>query len=393
MEKKTIGKFISVLRKSQGMTQQDLADRLNVSNKAVSRWERDECSPDISLIPAIAEIFDVTCDELLKGERILQTETPESKPPKVEKQLKNIIMRTLSAFKTSSVISMSIAIVGFIFMLGISYGFFRPVVGFAVMMIFEIGSLAVSFLALNKAKFLKTSNELFENADDELKHEFNVTLGKYSFSAFFTAFSSVLLSLPLVLTVSDYVYSVLELESYVLYVVLIAFVLWAIYLGIEKTFIRLITQEETRSVKEKALEKYRRKLNLIQLPLLVVAAILYFLAPYIVKDYHSDVDTIVCLFGLACQIISILAFVFFCIVHKENRKSYLLIGIRNCLLNIPVLVAANSRVVSWSSSAWADSYMKHVSWSTFDIVNCVMAFFLIYLVFSLIDRAMKRNEK
>ena len=69
MEKKTIGTFIAVLRKANGMTQQELADKLNISNKAVSRWERNECAPDISLIPALAEIFDVTCDELLKGER------------------------------------------------------------------------------------------------------------------------------------------------------------------------------------------------------------------------------------------------------------------------------------------------------------------------------------
>lgn len=66
MEKKTIGSFIAALRKANGMTQQELADRLGVSNKAVSRWERDENAPDLSLIPAIAEIFGVTCDELFK---------------------------------------------------------------------------------------------------------------------------------------------------------------------------------------------------------------------------------------------------------------------------------------------------------------------------------------
>ena len=69
MEKKTIGGFIAALRKANGMTQKDLADRLNVSDKTVSRWERDEGTPDLSLIPVIAEIFGVTCDELLRGER------------------------------------------------------------------------------------------------------------------------------------------------------------------------------------------------------------------------------------------------------------------------------------------------------------------------------------
>ena len=79
MEKKTIGQFIAVLRKANGMTQQELADKLNVSNKAVSRWERDESAPDITLIPALAEVLGVTCDELLKGERITYTQQPEKK--------------------------------------------------------------------------------------------------------------------------------------------------------------------------------------------------------------------------------------------------------------------------------------------------------------------------
>ena len=83
MEKKTIGGFIAALRKANGMTQKDLAEKLNVSDKSVSRWERDDGAPDLSLIPVIAEVFGVTCDELLRGERKSpeqQTETPENIP-------------------------------------------------------------------------------------------------------------------------------------------------------------------------------------------------------------------------------------------------------------------------------------------------------------------------
>lgn len=69
MEKKTIGALIAALRRANGMTQRDLADRLHVSDKTVSRWERDEGTPDLALIPVIAEIFCVSCDELLRGER------------------------------------------------------------------------------------------------------------------------------------------------------------------------------------------------------------------------------------------------------------------------------------------------------------------------------------
>ena len=70
MEKKTLGSFLSALRRAQGLTQQEVADRLAVSNKAVSRWERDEAMPDILLLPAIADLFGVTVDELLRGERM-----------------------------------------------------------------------------------------------------------------------------------------------------------------------------------------------------------------------------------------------------------------------------------------------------------------------------------
>lgn len=69
MTNKSIGSFLSELRKEKGITQKELADYLNVSDKTVSHWECDKYSPDISVIPVLAEFFGVTCDEILKGER------------------------------------------------------------------------------------------------------------------------------------------------------------------------------------------------------------------------------------------------------------------------------------------------------------------------------------
>lgn len=91
MEKKTIGGFMAALRKSKGFTQQDVADKLNVSNKTVSKWERDESKPEISLIPAIAELYEVTCDEILLGERFPQDAMLQNKTIKVKKQIKRIV--------------------------------------------------------------------------------------------------------------------------------------------------------------------------------------------------------------------------------------------------------------------------------------------------------------
>ena len=57
-----ISKNITELRQKTGMTQLELAERLNVSDKAVSRWERDECAPDLMLIPVIADLFEFGLD-------------------------------------------------------------------------------------------------------------------------------------------------------------------------------------------------------------------------------------------------------------------------------------------------------------------------------------------
>lgn len=62
-----IGKLIYSLRKEQHLTQQQLAERMNISDKAISKWERGLGCPDVSLLPELSRIFDVNIDELLSG--------------------------------------------------------------------------------------------------------------------------------------------------------------------------------------------------------------------------------------------------------------------------------------------------------------------------------------
>lgn len=66
MNKQSFGEMISSLRKDRGMTQLDLAKKMGVTDKAVSKWERDLSFPDINSIPKLAEIFDVSVDELMQ---------------------------------------------------------------------------------------------------------------------------------------------------------------------------------------------------------------------------------------------------------------------------------------------------------------------------------------
>ncbi len=67
MEKQTLGQKIFELRKAKNMTQLELANMLNITDKAVSKWERDISCPDINTFPKLAEILGVSVDELLQA--------------------------------------------------------------------------------------------------------------------------------------------------------------------------------------------------------------------------------------------------------------------------------------------------------------------------------------
>lgn len=69
MINKRIGSFIAVLRKEQGLTQEQLAEKLGVSNRSVSRWENGNTLPDLSLMQSICDHTGVTISELLSGAR------------------------------------------------------------------------------------------------------------------------------------------------------------------------------------------------------------------------------------------------------------------------------------------------------------------------------------
>ena len=68
MSNKTFGEMISSLRKERNMTQNDLAEKMNVTDKAVSKWERNLSCPDVNSIPKLAEILGVSVEELINAQ-------------------------------------------------------------------------------------------------------------------------------------------------------------------------------------------------------------------------------------------------------------------------------------------------------------------------------------
>lgn len=396
MAKNTIGQFIAALRKANGMTQQDVADRLNVSNKAVSRWERDECAPDLSVIPALAEMFGVTCDELLKGERIMESAQVEKKEPRVEKQVKNLVNRTLSSFKTLIWISLAAAVVGLVCMFGISYGFYRPVIGFAVKLLFEACASVIAILAVSRTKDMKTDNELFEMADDSLVSRFNNTLGSLSFAAFFAIFAVVLASLPFILVTSDYVNSVVTPYSYItVFAGGIALVLALAWLKCRNPYMTWIASGELPQKQSEPIQKSRRRMTLVQVLLTVIAGVLFVIAPYFDNDPNETpfLYTATVLIGLACLLASIISFIVFLIKTREERKKLLIPGIRNTLLIPSALIVSEMHSMGWWHDPGSTVGQRYESWHTEYLWYALALAVIIFVVFSLIDVLIQKKSK
>lgn len=70
MANTSMGEIISTLRKEKGMTQKDIADKLGITDKAVSKWERDVAFPDTATIPKLAEILGVSVEELMQAKAV-----------------------------------------------------------------------------------------------------------------------------------------------------------------------------------------------------------------------------------------------------------------------------------------------------------------------------------
>ena len=255
MEKKTLGSFISALRRAQGLTQQEVADRLAVSNKAVSRWERDEAMPDILLLPAIADLFGVTVDELLRGERMREAQTRESAiaitdptegshedeeggythetpvneeenapsqtrsaaDPRALRGLRSLTKRAVTSFRTSLLIAIALSCLGYVIHLAVSYGFYRPVIGFFCMVAFTVAAVVLAVMATMRLK-----DTLSEQIDgDGVRLPANEltsacrTLTYWSYRAFTVIADLLILSTPLVLMRDHhYLNSVLSSSSY-----------------------------------------------------------------------------------------------------------------------------------------------------------------------------------
>lgn len=88
MNNEATGALIRELRKEKDLTQKELAQRLHVTDRAVSKWERGLCAPDIALLEPLAQALDTTVLELISGARAKQEARPENVDSAVQEVLR-----------------------------------------------------------------------------------------------------------------------------------------------------------------------------------------------------------------------------------------------------------------------------------------------------------------
>lgn len=153
MEMNLLGDRIAALRKARGMTQKELAESLHISDKSVSRWERGETAPDLSLLPALAEHLNVTLDELLSGRKpALQTAAPS------EAFSAGLVCRSMRAQGICTILAAALSLLGLAGLFILRYEYLNPSAG-----VFCAGIFLIFSAALESASFFWTQGILRES--------------------------------------------------------------------------------------------------------------------------------------------------------------------------------------------------------------------------------------
>ena len=110
MDAQKCGEFITELRKEKNLTQKDLANELNVSDKAISRWETGKGFPDVDSLQSLSKFFSVTINELLAGEKA-ETKTIEEIAEENIISVINETEKNKKSKKTMTVLSIILALI------------------------------------------------------------------------------------------------------------------------------------------------------------------------------------------------------------------------------------------------------------------------------------------
>ena len=296
MEKKTIGKFISALRKAKGMTQKDLGEKLFVSDKTVSRWECDECTPELSLIPSIAEIFGITTDELLRGERnnpdreAVSEDVAKKQKAKSDKQFKLMLHSRKKKFTNLSFISIGLCLVGLIAAMICNLGFSRGLLGFCLASVFFVAATICQICFTISFRMLIDEDEA-EHAGEIKKANTDMVFS--SVKIFFGILLVLAFCLPIAVINVEYFnrYYGLTIDSWILFGTLFVVVAFLLAFCVYKIFVlKAFISKEMVWFEDPAVNKVNAESKLLRKIGIVFTAVfaIIMLATYIITSSVSE---------------------------------------------------------------------------------------------------------
>ncbi len=296
MEKKTIGKFIAALRKANGMTQKELGEKLFVSDKTVSRWECDECTPELSLIPSIAEIFGITTDELLRGERNNPTREATSEDAankqkaKSDRQFKLMLHSRKKKFTNLSLISIGLTIVGLIAAMICNLGFSKGLLGFCLASVFFVAA-TICQICFTVSFRLLIDEEEAEHAEEVKKANTDMVL--CSVKIFFGILLTFAFCLPIAVLTLSYFNSHygLVIDSWLLFGTIFAAVAFLLAFCVYKiSVLKVLINKEIVWLDEQTVSKVNAESKLLGKICIVFAVVfaIIMLATYIITSCVNE---------------------------------------------------------------------------------------------------------
>lgn len=235
MEKQTMGKFMQSLRKAKGYSQQSVAEKLGVSNKTVSSWECDNTAPDLYMLPAIAELYGVSLDELIKGQK------SEAEIPTVSKKAYDALMTNLLIkYNARFLMILILLIIGIALpIIGNSLWFFVGSKGTLILdILFSFfGMLLVIFVFIMEHYNINTFL-IKTDVDDDIKYKYWEKALKTHIK-FNLIIMSVILSVPLIIMITcgyNETHEIYYNKSYLISSAVTFVILWTSFICLSKYY-------------------------------------------------------------------------------------------------------------------------------------------------------------
>ncbi len=168
MDSKQTGKIIADRRKVKGLNQIQLGELLNVSNRTVSKWEKGDGFPDITILPRLSEVLEVTIDELLTGEKpaVQIAEHTEYERKRLMKNYKGCLIVAVFAAVFSAVLG-SVTEIYCIWAFPILFYTHWEIMFAAASLFATVASGLIFFLAINSLRCELSKNEVIKIAGNK----------------------------------------------------------------------------------------------------------------------------------------------------------------------------------------------------------------------------------